>query len=121
MAVFIPGWAQAAALQVDLYDRGNRIHIQIQTEACGSCVSAGAVALGQYTEAAVVVVLFSVAEFLERNCSGLSREAVAGVMSLQPGSAVKADTRKSFQPANACITRERFTIRKVCHEERLNT
>ena len=32
--------------------------------------AAGAIALGDYTEAATVVVLFSIADFLETRCSG---------------------------------------------------
>lgn len=55
---------------------------------------AGALAIGQYTEAGVVVVLFSVAEFLERNCSRRARDAVAGVLALKPETAVLADSGK---------------------------
>lgn len=39
---------------------------------------AGAIALGDYTEAATVVVLFSLADFLEARCAG----QVRGVCSL---------------------------------------
>ena len=58
----------------------------------GNCVVTGAIAIGDYTEAATVVVLFGVADFLEANCSGKARDAIAAVLALKPESAVLADT-----------------------------
>lgn len=40
----------------------------------------------------MVVVLFAVSEHLERNCSGLSRQAVAGVLAMKPDKAILADS-----------------------------
>ncbi|GAB4817246.1 hypothetical protein N2152v2_004292 [Parachlorella kessleri] len=49
--------------------------------------AAGAIALGDYTEAATVVVLFSIADFLETRCSGQARDALAQVLAIRPDSA----------------------------------
>ncbi len=57
---------------------------------------AGAIAIGQYTEAGVVVVLFSIAELLERNVSGRASDAIAGVLALRPETAVLADTGEAL-------------------------
>ncbi len=53
---------------------------------------AGAIAIGDYTEAATVVVLFGVADFLEANCCGKARDAIAAVLALKPETAILADT-----------------------------
>jgi Zn2+/Cd2+-exporting ATPase len=53
---------------------------------------AGAIALGDYSEAAAVVVLFSAADFLEGRCSNRARDAIAAVLALRPEAAVLADT-----------------------------
>lgn len=57
-----------------------------------SIAAAGAIALGDYTEAATVVVLFAVADFLESRCTGQARDAIAAVLALKPETAVLATT-----------------------------
>lgn len=52
----------------------------------------GAIAIGEYTEAGTVVVLFSVADFLESRCTGQARDAISSVLSLRPETAVLADS-----------------------------
>ncbi|KAL4852632.1 Cadmium/zinc-transporting ATPase HMA2 [Chlorella vulgaris] len=52
-----------------------------------SLAAAGAVAIGNYTEAAAVVVLFAVAEHWERCSTDKARNAVAAVLNLRPESA----------------------------------
>ena len=56
---------------------------------------AGALALQNYCEAATVVVLFSLADFLESRCTGQARSAIATVLALRPEEAVEADTGDS--------------------------
>lgn len=56
--------------------------------------AAGAIALGDYTEAGTVVVLFSVADFLESRCTGQARDAISAVLALKPETAVLADSGK---------------------------
>ena len=53
---------------------------------------AGAIAIAEYTEAGTVVVLFSVADFLESRCTGQARDAISSVLSLRPETAVLADS-----------------------------
>lgn len=53
---------------------------------------AGAIAIGDYTEAATVVVLFGFADFLESNCTGKARDAIGAVMALKPDTAILAAT-----------------------------
>lgn len=48
--------------------------------------AAGAVAIGDYPEAAAVVVLFAVAEHWERCSTDKARNAVAAVLNLRPDS-----------------------------------
>jgi hypothetical protein len=49
-----------------------------------SLAAIGAIALGDYTEAAAVVVLFAVAEHWERCSTDKARNAVAAVLMLRP-------------------------------------
>jgi Cd2+/Zn2+-exporting ATPase len=49
-----------------------------------SLAAAGAIALGDYVEAAAVVVLFAVAEHWERCSAAKARDAVAAVLRLRP-------------------------------------
>lgn len=51
-----------------------------------SLAAAGAIAIGDYTEAAAVVVLFAVAEHWERCSTEKARNAVAAVLNLRPES-----------------------------------
>lgn len=53
---------------------------------------AGALALGDYTEAAAVVVLFAVATWLEEGCGRRARDAVTSVVASQPVTASLADS-----------------------------
>ena len=55
---------------------------------------AGAIAIGDYTEAAAVVVLFGLAEWLETRAAGRARDAIAAVLALNPDTAVLAATGK---------------------------
>jgi Cd2+/Zn2+-exporting ATPase len=56
---------------------------------------AGAIALGDYMEAAAVVVLFSAAKWLEDGCSACARDAISSVLALKPETAVLAGTGAS--------------------------
>ncbi len=53
---------------------------------------AGALAIGDYTEGAAVVVLFAVAAWLEEGCGRRAREAVSAVVAMQPAIATLADS-----------------------------
>ena len=58
---------------------------------------AGAIAIGEYTEAGTVVVLFSIADFLESRCTGQARDAISSVLSLRPETAILADSGEEVE------------------------
>ena len=58
---------------------------------------AGAIAIAEYTEAGAVVVLFSVADFLESRCTGQARDAISSVLSLRPETAILADSGQEVE------------------------
>lgn len=86
-----------AALRHGFFD----IHLLI------TLATAGAIAIGEYTEAATVVVLFSVADFLESRCTGQARDAISAVLSLRPEKTVIAATGEevmaSTVPVGTCV------------------
>lgn len=84
VALVLPGIVLKAfgALRHFVFD----IHLLI------TIAAAGAIAIGDYSEAAIVVVLFSVADFLEARCTGQARDAISSVLELKPESAVLAET-----------------------------
>jgi hypothetical protein len=51
---------------------------------------AGALALQDVTEAAAVVVLFSMADWMETSCTATARNAISAVLALKPATAVLA-------------------------------
>ena len=53
---------------------------------------AGALAIGDYTEGAAIVVLFAIASWLEEGCGRRARDAVAAVVAMQPATATLADS-----------------------------
>ena len=53
---------------------------------------AGALAIGDYTEGAAIVVLFAIASWLEAGCGRRARDAVAAVIAMQPATATLTDT-----------------------------
>lgn len=59
----------------------------------------GAIAIGEYTEAGTVVVLFSVADFLESRCTGQARDAISSVLSLRPETAILAESGEEISAA----------------------
>ena len=61
--------------------------------------AAGAIAIGDYTEAGIVVVLFCIADFLEERCTGQARDAISAVLALKPDAAVLASTGKEVPAA----------------------
>ena len=54
--------------------------------------TAGALAIGDYTEGAAIVVLFAIASWLEEGCGRTARDAVAAVVAMQPVTATLADS-----------------------------
>lgn len=63
----------------------------------------GAIAIGEYTEAGAVVVLFTVSDFLETRCTGQARDAISSVISLRPDTAILADTGEEVEGATVPI------------------
>lgn len=57
----------------------------------------GAIAIGEYTEAGAVVVLFSIADFLEGRCTDQARDAISSVLSLRPDTAILADNGEEVE------------------------
>ena len=58
---------------------------------------AGALALQEVTDAAVVVLLFSLANWLESACTSSARSAIAAVLALKPETGISADTGQLLQ------------------------
>jgi cation transport ATPase len=58
----------------------------------------GALALQEVTDAAAVVVLFFLADWLESSCTSSARNAIAAVLALKPELAVVASSGKDFVP-----------------------
>jgi hypothetical protein len=72
---FLPkAWASARSLTLDI-----TILMVIAV--------AGAVALGDYVEAATIVILFSIAEWLESKCISRANSAITSILELQPETA----------------------------------
>lgn len=65
--------------------------------------TAGAIAIGEYVEAGTVVVLFSVADFLESRCTGQARDAISAVLALRPETAVLADSGETVPAASVDV------------------
>lgn len=63
-------------------------HMVLDIHALLSIAVAGAIAIGDYTEAAVVCVLFALADFLETRCAGQARDAISAVLALKPETAL---------------------------------
>lgn len=56
---------------------------------------AGALALQDVIEAAAVVVLFAVADWMESQCTASARDAISAVLALKPESATLSETGTS--------------------------
>lgn len=91
VALCLPGIALKAfgALRHFVMD----IHLLI------TLAAAGAIAIGDYSEAAIVVVLFCISDFLEERCTGQARDAISAVLALKPDVAVLASTGKEIPAA----------------------
>ncbi len=57
----------------------------------------GAIAIGEYCEAGAVVVLFSIADFLESRCTDQARDAISSVLSLRPDTAILAENGQEVE------------------------
>lgn len=89
IALLLPGIILKAfgALRQGIFD----IHFLI------TLAVSGAIAIGEYTEAGAVVVLFSVADFLESRCTDQARDAISSVLSLRPDTAILADSGQEVE------------------------
>ncbi len=63
----------------------------------------GAAALGDRVEAAAILVLFSIAEWLEGRCLSRAHDALTSVLELQPDTALCADTKQQMPIARVTI------------------
>ena len=72
--------------------------------------AAGAIAIGDYSEASIVVVLFCIADFLEERCTGQARDAISAVLALKPDVAVLAESGEEV-PAADVVTGTMILIR----------
>ena len=63
----------------------------------------GALALQDVTEATSVVVLFSLADWLESACCASAKNAIAGVLALKPDMARLAETGTACLPSPLCL------------------
>ncbi|KAL3158590.1 hypothetical protein ABBQ38_010808 [Trebouxia sp. C0009 RCD-2024] len=78
-------------------NRGNGCHpgLVLDINALMVLATVGALAIGDYTEGAAIVVLFAIAAWLEAKCGRRAREAVSAVVAMQPATATLADSGKS--------------------------
>lgn len=67
-------------------------HLVLDINALMVLAIAGALAIGDYTEGAAIVVLFAIASWLEEGCGRRARDAVAAVVAMQPATATLADS-----------------------------
>lgn len=75
--------------------RSLRVARQINISVLMSVAAVGAVIIGAYTEAAVVMVLFVVGEALEGYTAERARDSIRSLMTLQPSRALRLDRRGS--------------------------
>jgi Cd2+/Zn2+-exporting ATPase len=71
-----------------------------------SAPGAGAIALGDYVEGASIVVLFTVAEWLEDKCVSRARSALSEVMALQPDTARLASSGAEVPVSSVAVDQE---------------
>lgn len=76
--------ASTAAAFLSLPPQVIDVHLLVTIAACG------AIALGDWAEAAAVAVLFALAEHWERCCTERARDAVQAVLTLRPESGAVA-------------------------------
>ena len=57
---------------------------------------AGAIAIGEHTEGAAVVVLFAVAAWLEEGCGRRARDALSTAVAMQPTTATLAESGRDM-------------------------
>ncbi|KAL3134436.1 hypothetical protein ABBQ38_006494 [Trebouxia sp. C0009 RCD-2024] len=67
-------------------------HLVLDINALMVLATAGALAIGDYTEGAEIVVLFAIAAWLEESCGRRARDAVSAVIAMQPATATLADS-----------------------------
>lgn len=68
--------------------------------------TAGALAIGDYTEGAEIVVLFAIAAWLEESCGRRARDAVSAVIAMQPATATLADSGEITQNLSSAKAQE---------------
>ncbi len=72
----------------------------------------GAVAIGQWSEAAAVIFLFALAQYLESRSMGRARHAIRALMELAPAQAqVRRDGRELTIPAEALVLGDTIIVR----------
>ncbi|MCO6451665.1 MAG: cadmium-translocating P-type ATPase [Caldilineales bacterium] len=74
--------------------RSLRINHDINMNVLMSIAAIGALFIGAYTEAAVVMVLFVIGETLEGYTADKARDSIRSLMSLTPGRAIRLDGRE---------------------------
>jgi len=108
----LPGWLAAvlailaiAACGLSTYKKGwvALRNGDLNINALMSIAVTGALALGQWPEAAMVMVLFTIAELIEAKSLDRARNAIKGLMQLAPEQATVQQTDGSWVEMNAAI------------------
>ncbi|PXY00141.1 heavy metal translocating P-type ATPase [Halomonas sp. LBP4] len=88
-------------------------HRTLNINALMSVAVAGALLIGHWAEAAMVIVLFTLAERIEARSLGRARHAIRELLSLAPEQATveQADGRFALQPAEAVAPGSRVRVR----------
>nr|WP_231402430.1 heavy metal translocating P-type ATPase [Caenimonas aquaedulcis] len=88
---------------VDVYRLGIRalLHFKLNINALMSVAVTGALAIGQWPEAAMVMALYSIAELIEAKAADRARNAIQGLLALSPAEAdaLQADGTWKAVPA----------------------
>ncbi len=71
---------------VDVYKKGIKavLHLKLNINALMSVAVTGALAIGQWPEAAMVMALYSIAELIEAKAADRARNAIKGLLALSP-------------------------------------
>ena len=91
--------------------RALRVNHEITINLLMTIAAAGAVVIGAYTEAGLVMVLFALGEALEGYTAARARDAVSGLSSLAPGEAlVVRDGREARLPVGQLLVGDRLIV-----------
>ncbi len=107
LAMIVAGWPIARGAV-----RALRVNHEITINLLMTIAAIGAVVIGAYTEAGLVMVLFALGEALEGYTAGRARETIRGLSALAPAEATRLDAGSETRVAVAALrVGDRLAIR----------